>query len=150
MEKVVLIVHVLTALSIIGLILMQQGKGAEAGASFGAGASQTVFGSQGSGNFFTRATSILAAVFFITSFGLAVLAKQQASVVSVEGMPEVQDEAPVPTLVEQPASDVPTAAPAESGQGVTVGSDVPAVNEVPAAPAAASEDSSASEGESSK
>ena len=63
MEKIVLIVHMLVAFGIIGLILMQQGKGAEAGASFGGGASQTVFGSSGSGNFFSRATAILATIF---------------------------------------------------------------------------------------
>src|SRR5690625_219586 len=76
MQNIILLVHVLTALAIIGLILLQQGKGAVAGASFGGGASQTVFGSQGSSGFFTRATAILAVVFFATSFGLAIIAKQ--------------------------------------------------------------------------
>ena len=55
----------------IGLVLLQQGKGAEAGASFGGGASQTIFGSSGSGNFMTRMTAIFATVFFLTSLGLA-------------------------------------------------------------------------------
>jgi len=96
MEKIILVVHVLTALSIIGLIMMQQGKGAEAGASFGGGASQTVFGSEGSGNFFTRATAVLAAVFFVTSFGLAIVAKQQAGISAVEGMPIVDQAAGLP------------------------------------------------------
>jgi len=96
MEKLILVVHVLTALSIIGLIMMQQGKGAEAGASFGGGASQTVFGSEGSGNFFTRATAILAALFFATSFGLAIVAKQQARVSAAEGMPIVDQAAELP------------------------------------------------------
>ena len=100
MDKVILVIHVLTALAIIGLILLQQGKGAEAGASFGAGASQTVFGSQGSGNFFTRATAILAAIFFVTSFGLAVLAKQQAAVTATAGMPVVDES--IPAVVEEP------------------------------------------------
>src|SRR5690625_7970332 len=77
MQNIILLVHVLTALAIIGLILLQQGKGAVAGASFGGGASQTVFGSQGSSGFFTRATDILAVVFFATSFGLAIIAKQE-------------------------------------------------------------------------
>lgn len=80
MEKFILIVHLLTALSIIGLILVQQGKGAEAGASFGSGASQTVFGSAGSWGFFTKATAIMATLFFITSFTLAVMAKDSAKV----------------------------------------------------------------------
>ncbi len=80
MEKIILIVHLLTALAIIGMILLQQGKGAEAGASFGSGASQTVLGSAGGWNFFSKATGILATVFFITSFGLAVMAKDTARV----------------------------------------------------------------------
>ena len=70
MEQMVLAIHVFAAISVIVLVLLQQGKGAEAGASFGAGASQTVFGSQGSGNFLTRATGVLVALFFITSLAL--------------------------------------------------------------------------------
>ena len=57
MEKIILIVHLLTALAIIGMILLQQGKGAEAGASFGAGASQTILGSAGGWNFFSKVTA---------------------------------------------------------------------------------------------
>ncbi len=113
MEKIILVVHVLTALSIIGLIMLQQGKGAEAGASFGAGASQTVFGGQGSGNFFTRATAILATVFFATSFGLAVVAKNQATIGATAGVPMVDDAADIPAAVEVssdvPAGDIPQA-----------------------------------------
>lgn len=113
MEKIILVVHVLTALSIIGLIMLQQGKGAEAGASFGAGASQTVFGGQGSGNFFTRATAILAAVFFATSFGLAIVAKNQAAIGATAGVPMVDQAADIPAAVEMssdlPADDVPQA-----------------------------------------
>ena len=67
-EQLVLIVHALTAVAMIGLILIQQGKGAEAGASFGGGGSQTVFGVQGGGNLLTRWTAILATVFFSRSF----------------------------------------------------------------------------------
>lgn len=103
MEKLVLIVHVLIALSIIGLILLQQGKGAEAGASFGAGASQTVFGSQGSGNFFSHLTAILATVFFVTSFGLAILARQGTEANIDADLPQL------PAAVEQigPATELP-------------------------------------------
>lgn len=116
MEKLVLIFHVLTALSIIGLILLQQGKGAEAGASFGAGASQTVFGSQGSGNFFSRMTAIMATVFFVTSLGLAVLAKQGADTDIDADLPQV------PSAVEQPG-------PAEEVPALE--SDVPQLDEMP-------------------
>ncbi len=107
MEKLVLIIHSLAALAIIGLILLQQGKGAAAGASFGAGASQTVFGSEGSGNFFTRATWIIATVFFCTSFGLAIIAKNHSKV-ATQGLvvPAVQQQE-VPSASDVPASEVP-------------------------------------------
>ncbi|MDX1452135.1 MAG: preprotein translocase subunit SecG [Oleiphilaceae bacterium] len=84
LETAVIIVHVLVSLALIGLILIQQGKGAEAGASFGAGASQTVFGSQGSGSFLTKTTKYLAIIFFATSISLAMLAKQKAEVAADE------------------------------------------------------------------
>ncbi len=80
MEQILPIVHLLIALAIIGLIMLQQGKGADMGASFGAGASQTLFGSTGSGNVLTRATAWLVALFFATSFGLAMLATKQSGV----------------------------------------------------------------------
>jgi preprotein translocase subunit SecG len=88
MESIILIVHVLLAISVIALVLLQQGKGADMGASFGAGASQTVFGSSGSGNFMTRATAILATCFFVTSFALAIVAKDKSAVDANEGIPE--------------------------------------------------------------
>ena len=80
MEKLVLVVHLLNAVAIIGMILIQQGKGAEAGASFGGGGSQTLFGSAGSWNFFSKATAILATLFFATSLALAVMARNNAGV----------------------------------------------------------------------
>jgi len=75
-HTLVLIIQVISAVCLIGLVLIQQGKGADAGASFGGGASQTVFGSSGSGNFLTRTTSIFAVVFFTTSLLLAFMTKQ--------------------------------------------------------------------------
>ncbi|MEL0084060.1 MAG: preprotein translocase subunit SecG [Gammaproteobacteria bacterium] len=83
METVILTVHVLAAAALIGLVLIQQGQGADAGAAFGSGASQTLFGSRGAGSFFTRTTTILAIVFFLTSISLAWLSAQQASQESV-------------------------------------------------------------------
>ncbi len=80
LETTVVVVHILVCLGLIGLVMIQQGKGAEAGASFGGGASQTVFGSQGSGNFLTKTTKYLAIIFFITSISLAVIAKQKSEV----------------------------------------------------------------------
>jgi len=70
---IVLSVHVIVAALMIGLILIQHGKGADAGAAFGSGASGTVFGSKGSGSFLTRSTAMLATAFFITSLSLAYL-----------------------------------------------------------------------------
>jgi preprotein translocase subunit SecG len=84
LETTVIVVHILVSLGLIGLVLIQQGKGAEAGASFGGGASQTVFGSQGSGSFLTRMTAYLAVIFFVTSVSLAVIAKQKAEVASAD------------------------------------------------------------------
>lgn len=91
LETLVVVVHVVIAVALVGLVLIQQGKGADAGAAFGGGASQTVFGSQGSGNFLTRVTTILAIVFFVTSFSLAVFAKQRAEVAGEAGIPVVEE-----------------------------------------------------------
>ncbi|WP_288131089.1 preprotein translocase subunit SecG [Microbulbifer sp.] len=130
MEKLVLIVHILTALAIIGLILLQQGKGAEAGASFGAGASNTVFGSQGSGNFFSRLTGILATVFFVTSFGLAILASRDEAP-AIDGMPQV------PAAVEsrEQSGDAPAASDEipEVQQEAPASDELPSVEEAPQA-----------------
>ncbi|MBS3804564.1 MAG: preprotein translocase subunit SecG [Oleiphilaceae bacterium] len=91
-ETLVVVAHVVIAVALVGLVLIQQGKGADAGAAFGGGgASQTVFGSQGSGSFLTRTTTLLAILFFITSFSLAVFAKQRAEVAGQAGVPSVQE-----------------------------------------------------------
>lgn len=78
MYSTILTIHIIVSIAMIGLILIQHGKGADAGASFGAGASGTVFGAGGSANFLTRATAILTTVFFVTSITLAVFAKEQS------------------------------------------------------------------------
>jgi preprotein translocase subunit SecG len=80
MEQIILAAHLLIALAIIGLIMLQQGKGAEMGASFGAGGSQTLFGSSGSGNVLTKATAWLVVLFFATSFSLALLVSKRSVV----------------------------------------------------------------------
>jgi len=78
MQTIIIVVHVIVAIAIVGLVLLQQGKGADAGASFGSGSSQTVFGSSGSGSFLVRATTVAATIFFITSMSLAIFARNQA------------------------------------------------------------------------
>ena len=93
-----LIIHTLIALSIIGLVLLQRGKGADAGAAFGAGASGTVFGARGSSSFFSRATAVLAAAFFATSLTLAYLSSQRTSGPEslLENAPAVETEQALP------------------------------------------------------
>lgn len=88
METLVLVIHILVALGMTGLILVQQGKGADAGATFGGGGAATVFGAAGSANFLTRSTAVLTAIFFLTSLGLAVIAKRQSA--ELFSLPSVQ------------------------------------------------------------
>jgi preprotein translocase subunit SecG len=77
MELLILILHVLAAIAICGLVLLQHGKGADVGAAFGSGASGSVFGATGSANFLSRATAILALVFFLTSLGLTYVSSRK-------------------------------------------------------------------------
>ncbi|MCK7546417.1 preprotein translocase subunit SecG [Marinobacter koreensis] len=105
LETLVVVVHVVIAIALVSLVLIQQGKGADAGAAFGGGASQTVFGSQGSGSFLTRLTTILAIVFFVTSFSLGVFAKQRAEVAGDVGVPVAEESsAPAPAKQDKQAS----------------------------------------------
>jgi preprotein translocase subunit SecG len=108
METLIIVFHVLAALVIIGLILIQQGKGADMGASFGSGASQTLFGSRGSGNALTRSTAILATLFFATSLALSVLAKnkaEHAGAIDFSSAQPVQTNVPTPA---KPVDDIPS------------------------------------------
>ena len=112
-EQIVLVVHLLIALAIIGLIMLQQGKGADMGASFGAGASQTLFGSDGSGNVLTKATAWLVVLFFASSFGLALIASQRSAPVDDLGLDipvPVESEQRVPVDDELPQLDTVTPA----------------------------------------
>ena len=105
MQTTVLIAHTLIALAIIILVLVQRGKGAEAGAAFGAGASGTVFGSRGSTSFFSRITAILATAFFATSLALAWISSQTA------GSPDSLMEG----LVDEESVEAPQALPTGPG-----------------------------------
>jgi preprotein translocase subunit SecG len=116
-QKITLITHTLIALGIIALVLLQRGKGADAGAAFGAGASGTVFGARGSGSFFSRATAVLATLFFASSLTLAYLSSQRSVAPEslLEGAPVVEtaiDETPV-VNEEMPISDMPSLEPVE-------------------------------------
>ena len=86
METIVTVIHVLAALGVIGLVLLQHGKGADMGAAFGSGASGSLFGVSGSTNFMSRATAIFVAIFFATSMTLAYLSSHRADQSSVIGL----------------------------------------------------------------
>ncbi len=77
--SILTVIHLVTAIAIVVLVLLQQGKGADMGAAFGGGSSQSVFGSRGSANFLSRTTGILAAVFFATGLSLAYMYTKQSS-----------------------------------------------------------------------
>ncbi len=92
MYQVIIVVHVLLGLGIIGLVLMQHGKGADAGAAFGSGSSGSVFGAQGAASFLSRTTAILATMFFLTSLGLAFLTGNVGGEpVDIMETPEISD-----------------------------------------------------------
>jgi len=113
--SLVLTVHILAALGVIGLVLMQHGKGADMGAAFGSGASGSLFGASGSANFLSRTTAILATVFFVTSLSLAYLASNQPKTsgsVMQEPVKSQPSQAPVetpaaPAGADSKAKDVP-------------------------------------------
>ncbi len=135
LQTLAVVFHVLLAFSIVGLVLLQRGKGADAGAGFGAGASGTVFGSRGSASFLSRTTAVLATLFFLTSLGLSYLFSQQKQPTSVFDTLQ-QQEAPAPVAPQSqpglmpalPETQAPTATP---GQAPTAGGGA----EAPAAPA---------------
>lgn len=125
MQTVLIVVNLLLALGVIGLVLLQHGKGADAGAAFGSGASATVFGAQGSANFLSRTTAILAAGWFATTLGLAwyaINASEEKSLMELESAPAPAPvEMPAPTSVIVP--DIPDVPEAQTG------SDVPVIGE---------------------
>lgn len=124
LETVVVVLHLLGALGVVALVLLQQGKGADAGASFGAGASNTVFGGQGSSTFLSKLTAILAACFFMTSLGLGYFAKEKAHQLTQVGLPNPA----VLEVKQKPAADD---VPVLEGQRkpAAVPADVPATPE---------------------
>ncbi|MFT4519829.1 MAG: preprotein translocase subunit SecG [Halioglobus sp.] len=119
MEQIILIAHLLVALAIIGLIMLQQGKGADMGASFGAGGSQTLLGSDGSGNVLTTATAWLVALFFASSFSLALLANQKSVAVDELDLAIPAAELDLPTTLEDELprleNDIPAAVGSQEG-----------------------------------
>lgn len=117
LQSGLLIAHVAIALLLIGLVLLQRGKGAEAGTGFGAGASGTVFGARGSANFLSRATAALATLFFITSLSLAYLSgqrpQQPESLLESVVTEEAVEPQALPVPDEDALPDLPDLAPLE-------------------------------------
>ncbi|MDO9214123.1 MAG: preprotein translocase subunit SecG [Methylococcales bacterium] len=124
MYQVIIVIHVLLGLGVIGLVLMQQGKGADAGAAFGTGSAGSVFGAQGAASFLSRSTAILATLFFATSLGLAIVnghkdterdlmatpAANESGLPAVDGA-KIQDAMPpvaAPDTQQAPALPVPS------------------------------------------
>ncbi len=120
MQSIALIIHVLLAAAVIGLVLIQHGKGADAGAAFGSGASATVFGAGGAASFMTRATTVLAALFFGTSIFLFYMAaNRDGSVRSVTDVPGLIQEAPAAI------TDLPGGVTDSTGSETETDSDLP-------------------------
>lgn len=122
-NSILLVAQVLLSITLIALILMQHGKGADAGAAFGSGASATVFGARGSGNFLSKTTAVIAILFFIVCLSLAYLAANREgpdsimdSVTAIENESRQQDTGPL---------DLPPADESGAASGV---SDLPPVN----------------------
>ena len=112
-NTIVIIAHVLIALGIIGLVLLQHGKGADMGSGFGGGASSSLFGATGSANFLSRTTAVLAALFFASSLGLSYFATHRGE--SGAGiMDSVKERPAAKPVAPKPAAELPKpAAPAE-------------------------------------
>jgi preprotein translocase subunit SecG len=124
--NLLVVLQVLAALVMIGLILMQHGKGADMGAAFGSGASGSLFGASGSANFLSRSTAVLAAVFFIATLGLAYFSNNQHA-----------SSRPSGSVLDQPAAVAPASSSGASAASSAVAA-IPASTKASAAPAAAS------------
>ncbi|MDF1583481.1 MAG: preprotein translocase subunit SecG [Methyloprofundus sp.] len=108
MYQIIIIGHMVVGLAVIGLVLIQHGKGADAGAAFGSGSSGTVFGAQGSASFLSRTTGVLAAIFFSTSLALAVLSGDIGNDADIMDVPVIdQMSAEVPMIESEQVANQP-------------------------------------------
>jgi preprotein translocase subunit SecG len=138
METFVWIIHTVAALAVIGLVLIQHGKGADMGAAFGSGSAGSLFGSTGASNFLSKTTGVLAAIFFISSLGLTYLSSHRQSGGVMQSAPAAAQPAPVTT---EKKADAPTPAPAPAATTTPAVTVTPAAT--PATPAPAEADSKA-------
>src|SRR3990167_3561987 len=127
--NVILTVQILTALGMIGLILIQHGKGADMGAAFGSGSSGSLFGATGSANFLSRTTAVFAAIFFATSLALAYIATHRPKA-GGGVMDAVKEQPAVPVPAAQPEA-AKSAAPAADSAGKAGDPGTSKANEVP-------------------
>jgi preprotein translocase subunit SecG len=125
METLVLVIHVLAAMAICGLVLLQHGKGADAGAAFGSGASGSVFGATGSANFLSRATAIAAVIFFLTSLGLTWFSGGGTESKGVMATPPAQGDKSLPGQIPPTAPTAPAAKSAPPADPASKAQDVP-------------------------
>ncbi len=133
MKELILVVHVLAAVTLVALVLIQHGKGADMGAAFGSGASQTLFGSRGSANFLTRTTAVLATIFFITSLSLVYLSTREGTPASSVVPSQKTETVPTMPPVDKPEGKE-AAPPARKPEGAPLAprqSGVPTVPEGP-------------------
>jgi preprotein translocase subunit SecG len=124
MELVILVLHVLVGAGVIGLVLLQHGKGADMGAAFGSGSAGSLFGASGSANFLSRATAVLATIFFVTSLGLTYLGARHTEtkgVIERSKAGEQQKSAPA----QIPPTSAPAPAPAAPDTGGSKAGEVP-------------------------
>jgi len=113
-DILILFVHVIAAIGVVGLVLLQHGKGADMGAAFGSGASGSLFGASGSANFLSRSTAVLAAVFFLTSMGLTYVISHKPQAASVMDVPASAPPASQPAAAPQKPAESAPPAPADS------------------------------------
>jgi len=140
--NLVIVVQVLSAIAIVGLVLLQHGKGADMGAAFGSGASGSLFGASGSSNFLSKSTALAAAIFFASTLGLSVLAGKGNVSAGAGVMDNVKAPAPAPAPVSGAAA-IPSAAPAPAAA-------TPAPAEAASAPAAPAASAAASAASAAK
>ena len=118
LRTILTIVQVISALGIVGLVLLQRGKGADAGAGFGAGASGTVFGARGASTGLSRMTAIFAAIFMLNSLGLTYMFQRQVQTAPQSLIERAQEGAAVPAPAQTAPAAVPAPAPAPEAQAV--------------------------------
>lgn len=111
MRELIIVIDILAAVGVVALVLLQQGKGADMGAAFGSGASQTLFGSRGTANFLTRTTAVLAVIFFGANLALAYLASSSTAQQPSSVTQQPPTSAPLPAAPAAPATPAVPAAP---------------------------------------